>query len=238
MNSRVTVAIIAVLALGLPSASHAIRLPLNNQKLNPTRLLNKAKNEGLQPTKREVRIKDQLEALKKKDYDAFKEALNNRLANSASYQSYLYEVRDGRKSVEKAKILAAYKIYETFRKHWKNLQTTIINEAAEKTFEEFAPYLKHKLEKIRYRAPIGKASSKGYFFTVGGWANVRISKNHRVADVTIDIASRFDSNKVASGVEQVSISRQNYAENKSFRPRRSDDTERKRGFRGLAPSRN
>jgi hypothetical protein len=202
MKKRALILILSIVFIA-PSV-YAYRYQQKDIRINPYTAMKQAKSLGLKPHWKENSVKTQIERMKKKDAKAFETALTQKYQNPAQYQSYLYEIRDGRKAVEKAKTIARLQIYNTIRKNWSDLKKTILNSHAASEWKEFSVYLKGKLQNLHY-VP-GKKANSQFVFLVDDWGLVKVQRNLRKADVKLLVGARLDANQTPPGAAAIQIS--------------------------------
>ncbi len=176
-----------------------------------------AKSLGLRAQKLEVRTKKELEKLKKKSPLKFDELMADNLNNSAEYQGWIYEVRDGSKSTEKAKAIAKLQLREIFQKNWSALKSTTVNTNATDNWKEFEPNLVEQLNNIVYHSRDKKGR---YVFVVDQWATAYVSKDFKETQWILHIHSMYDGNKLQAGAENITVPKESA---KALRSRRSSD---------------
>lgn len=170
------------------------------ERVNSVQTIKKANKLGLVITGEERRIKAELLNLKKKDKQAFKDKMADKLANPDFYQGYLMEVEEGLSKVENAKTIAKYVLYEKFEKNWNDLKLTAVNTIAEKDFKKYKNRLIKDLQTIVY-----VKNDQGYKFEVGQWAYVTVSNNLSGVTWRIEFASKNDNNELEPGAEDIKI---------------------------------
>lgn len=173
-------------------------------KINsPKTLENKAKAENLGISREERTLKNEIVATKKKDAKKFEALTQDPLANPAYYQSFLLEVRDGLSQVEKAKVLAKFTILNQIRQNKDFMFKSIINKHAATTWDEAEYYIKRDINDSTVYVPT--KSSTEYQFESGDWGRVRIAKDLKTAKWHLDVASRFDGNKLEPTAKDIII---------------------------------
>ncbi len=143
----------------------------------------------------------------------FLKEINRVEDNPAHYQSYLYEVRDGRQEVEKAKLIAANLLYSAVESNWKLIGTTDFNDKALPKGAKLSSLLNRKLEQLYYipekvRKP--KSNTRTYVFEVGDWGQVVITqdvrtKKYQAGKWSIDLTTVMDENRIQPEAENIAI---------------------------------
>jgi hypothetical protein len=154
----------------------------------------------------ESAVKNGLASMKKRNVKKFSQELSEPVINPENWQSYLYEVRDGRPNIDRLKLLATYELYKAVEKNWADLRSTILNDVAAPNWKNFEPYLRHILSNVEY---VPNPKAKGlYAFRVGSWGIVNIrEKNKKIVRVgwNIDVGSNYDDNKLEPGAEGITV---------------------------------
>lgn len=170
------------------------------ERINSSSTIKKAVKMGLSIPSQERQIKKELISLKKRDKQAFKEKLDNKLANPEYYQSYLLEIEVGLEKVEKAKQIAKYVLYEKFESNWKDLKLTAVNTIAEPDFKKYKAQLIKSLQNLVY-----VKKDNGYKFEVKDWGYVTVSNNLEGVTWRIEFSSKNDNNRLEEGAENIKI---------------------------------
>jgi hypothetical protein len=123
----------------------------------------------------EDEVKANFQRIKGKDRKRFKEDLANSDELGDVNQSYIFEVRDGRKEIESAKIVAKRLLYNAVKSYWPGVEKSAMNDVDVKSFNEFSPFLRAKLESLTY-AP-STNSREEIVFLVEDWGRVIFKKS-------------------------------------------------------------
>lgn len=172
-------------------------------------------------SRNEIEKKDALEELRRHNRKAFQEELAKNLTNPDDIQSYMYEIRDGRKTIEKAKQLSQLIIYQAVKRYWQNgLDETILNDVGAKSFQEFEPFLLRNLKTIVYVpreqneiakkifSKFGRSFEHKIYFQIGDWAQIIVTeKSGKLQKLSwiVDVSSPHSENKMPSGWQNIRI---------------------------------
>lgn len=193
-----------IVFLALSTQAFAYSKSGQRKILNPDKALEQAQKDGLGLSKNEQVVKLELEILKRQKNEEFKSRIDNNLANPDFYQSYLYEVRDGRDKIEKAKVLAKATLAEAVRSNWSDLRPSILNRHYEEEFEKFAVEMKKSLNERTVYLP-SKSKKGDMTFQTADWGRVTIASNMKTARWDLDVSSFLDNNPLEPGVEKIRV---------------------------------
>ncbi|MBX9765938.1 MAG: hypothetical protein K2X47_01590 [Bdellovibrionales bacterium] len=200
-----TIAVLGSLAL---MASGFIK---KNQPLvlQETKELSRAQKALFKLTREELRVKSEIESLKKQNRLKFEQALENTLENSTRYQSYLFEIRDGRKKVESAKVIAKHHMYQAIQKNWEDLKLTVMNSNGATSWKTFEPDLRLKIDEVVY-TPM-KRTEKGaeqFGFNFRDWGQVVVTRPKKGAQTlkwVLTVNSNRDGIETPAGLDQIQV---------------------------------
>ncbi len=200
--------LVLAIVVALPFSASAFQKSQTLFQLKPAYQARFAKERGI--TLPGGAIKDQIQSYSP---SKFLTEINRKEENPAAYQSYLYEVRDGRRDVEEAKLVAANLLYTAIESNWDVVGTTQFNDKAINGKKGIAMLLNRKFENLVY-LPNATASKDPrritYTFEAGDWGVVKLVKDTKknmfeVATWTLDISSSMDDNTLAPEAKNIAI---------------------------------
>lgn len=157
----------------------------------------------------EKKEKDEIEVMRRDHPLEFVESLKETATNPPDRQSQLMEVRDGRKKVEQAKLIAMNQLFEVVQKDRELLLKSSLNDQSAPDWNGFQPILKRKLKEILYLSKEMRGQEIVYKFGVQEWGLAQvIEKNGKfeVVKTQIDINSLRDENPLEPGADKIKIS--------------------------------
>lgn len=113
--------------------------------------------------------------------------------------SAIKELKHGEETMGKAKALARFFLANTVKKHWKKeLENTILNDSSSASFNEF--YQNSLYEQLERNCTYSHSKEGTWFFQVGNWAKISVSKNFTKVNVALDIDSLSDGNQISDKI--------------------------------------
>lgn len=153
-----------------------------------------------------AKTKEEIRALSARDFFS---QLNDSLSHDAGYQSYLYEIRDG-KNAEQGKLIAANILYTAALDKWDSLEKSAFNDLAVQKKDRI-PFILSKIKNLYY-IPSDKHApgEKRYFYSAQNWGSVLLTYNEKQktwssAKWTIDVNSQWDQNKLAPEAQNLEV---------------------------------
>lgn len=177
--------------------------------LQETKELSRAQKNAFTLTNHEKRMKSEIETLRKENRLKFETALENTLENSTEYQALLFEIRDGRKKVEDAKIIAKHHMFLAIQKNWEDLKLTVLNSNGATSWKTFEPDLRAKLDEVIYK-PM-KRTQKGdeqYGFNFKDWGQVVVTRPRKGKPTlkwVLTVNSNRDGIETPPGLDQIQV---------------------------------
>ena len=177
--------------------------------LQETKEVSRAQKNLFRLTSEERKVKAEIENLRKTNRLKFEQTLGNSLENSARYQSYLFEIRDGRSKVENAKIIAKHHMYQAIQNNWEDLKRTVMNSNGAPSWKAFEPDLRSKIDEVIY-TPM-KRSNKGeeqFGFSFRDWGQVVVTRPRKGAPTlkwVLTVNSNRDGIETPPGLDQIQV---------------------------------
>ncbi len=182
------------------SSAYAYRSQGVENIRNINKSLKEAEALGLKISYREKTLKKELQKLQTKKPGEFKARLEKKLENSADYQSYIYEVRDGLDKTEKAKQLAKLILYQKVKEDWDILKTTILNNYGASSFNDFSKKMVEQLNSGTY-----VPAKQGFSYEVGSWGIALVLPSLKTVRWKVQFSSKYDGNVLEEGADKIKI---------------------------------
>lgn len=208
IHQSLAIAISIATAMAIPAASWGFQKTQSLFNLKPDVQMRFAKERGIALPGSDV--KNQIQ---KYSPSKFLTEVNRKEENPATYQSYLYEVRDGRRNVEEAKLVAANVLFTAIESNWKVISTTQFNDKVLNGKGGMTLLLNRKFENLIYLPNVSANKDPKrltYTFEAGDWGVVKLVKNtktnsYEIATWSLDISSTMDDNTLAPEAENIAI---------------------------------